>query len=705
LEKSCSVVFSVYRGKLLLVRKMKINNRLLSILNFLEKKPETTIKEISEYLEISDRSVRYEIENLNFLLDINGLPLVKKGTKGSLSFGNNPEKSNLAVLLNSINTCSKEERIRYIKLIFLAEGTVNISSLSRTLDVSRTTIRADIKEIIAEFSAENITVKENCLYMSEKNIRNYILKYFHKDLIQFYYYNMETMDKNMIQEYFYLYISDLNIVFLKDFIENTLKKLESNANNFHEYIFNYLVLLYIRLKNNRHIQKVENESFLRNTAEFRIITQQLKELAGHIKIVFSEEEKLLICDYILGFLSYSYNTSIFEYWIKTEVIIKNLINKVNIHTQINISNDEELLRSLLGHIKPTIYRLKNNLAVEHEIYIEAVEAYPELFNIIKNALFELEELIGKEIPDSEIALFTLHFLASLERNKENERKKVILICGGGYGTSMLVAGQIKQNYNLEIIDTISYMQFLDYDISNIDLVITTLNLKEYSHKHRDIPVIKISPFFTYNDQKKLSRFLTKKKSYDDDKLKTILKIIERNSIIQNMDTLVSELSEVITEKEYNKEITETKNLLYFISKEKAVITKNSVSWEEALKICGNILVKTGDISEKYIDEILNLTENFGAHFVLENGIAIPHGEVDKNVFKSSISILLSKKPVIFPEQKKVSLIFFISAKTTKDHLKSVEEIMKISQNKDFLAEISLIKESHLIIQTIEKYLK
>ena len=685
---------------------MKINNRLLNILNFLEKNYETSIKEISSCLNISERSVRYEIENLNFLLDLNDLPLVEKGSKGSLIFNKELKNKNLSSFLNDINTFSREERIRYIKLVFLAEGSVNISSLARSLDVSRTTIRSDIKEITAEFSSENIFPVDNKLYISEKNIRNFILKYFHGDLIQFYYHNLETTDKNMLLEYFYNRISDLNITYLKQFIDNILKKLDKNTNNFHEHIFTYLILLYIRVKNNNNIKKVENESFLRNTSEFRVITEQLNDLEKKIKIRFSEEEKLLLCDYILGFLSYSYNTSIFEYWIKTEVIIKNLINKVNIHTQINISADEELLTSLLCHIKPTIYRLKNNLAIEHEIYFESVEAYPELFNIIKNALFELEDLIGKKIPDSETALFTLHFLASLERNKENEKKKVILICGGGYGTSMLVADQIRQNYNLEIVDTISYMQFLDYDISHIDLVITTLNLKENPHDYAAIPAVKISPFFTYNDQKELGRFLMKKK-FNGQKLQTIMEIIEKNSIIQNRDILISELSEAMEENEENednKEEKEIKNLLYFISKEKTAIADNKINWEEALEICGGMLVNTRDISVKYIDEIHNITENFGSHFVLENGIAIPHGEVDKNVFNSSISILLSKKPIIFPEKKEVFLIFFISAKTTKDHLKSVEDIMKLSRNKDFISDMFLAENPDLIIKTIAKYL-
>mgnify|MGYP000208047572 CR=1 FL=1 len=188
-------------------------------------------------------------------------------------------------------------------------------------------------------------------------------------------------------------------------------QLKNNANNFHEYTFTYLILLYIRVKNNKKIQKVENESFLYNTGEYHIIAEELEKLETKIKIKFSKEERLLLCDYILGFLSYSYNTSIFEYWIKTEVIIKNLINKVNTHTQINISSDEELLSSLLSHIKPTIYRLKNNFSINSDIHIKAVEEHFNIFYLVKKSLSKFNSIICKEISDSEIALLTLHFLA------------------------------------------------------------------------------------------------------------------------------------------------------------------------------------------------------------------------------------------------------------------------------------------------------
>ena len=707
MEKSLALVFKSFEGKIVQVRKMNINNRLLKILDFLEYNSTTSIKEVSKALDVSDRIVRYEIDNLNFILKLNKLPVVKKESKGKLLFDESLKTDDKLSIIKNISKYSKEDRLNFIKLKFLTEGSVNLTALSKTLDTSRTTIRADISEISKEFEKDNIVITDNKIEINEKNIRNYIIKYFHKDLIQFYYQKAEFVDKNLIQTYFYDLISDINITYINKFIKEILKKLENKNNNFHEYIFSYLILLCIRTKQNKSVQEAENEIFLKNTSEYDIISRFLNKLEKSIQINFCYEERLTLIDYILGFMSYSYNTSIFEDWIKIEILIKNIITKVNKHTQINISDDEELLNSLLSHIKPTIYRLKNNLNIERDIYFEAVEAYPELFSLIKESLSELEVLLNKKIPDSETALFTLHFLASLERNKnkgsDNEKKKVVLICGGGYGTSMLVAKQISQSYNLKIVNIISYIQFLDYDFKNIDLVITTLKLKNEFSDMLKIPIIRISPFFNNSDQKKLDTFLSKKK-FKEEKLSEILEIIERNSVIKDKNKLISELSETLFEQSIHDISPKNKNLLDFISEEKCQILESPVDWKTALKICGESLVKSGDINKKYIDEITYITESFGIHFVLDNGVAIPHGEVAKNVYNSSIGILYSKKPVRFPDDKDVSLIFLIAAKTTKDHVKSIEDIVNLSQNKKFLKEISILNKTSDILRIIKKYL-
>ena len=68
---------------------MKINNRLLEIISFLKENNITTIKEISQSLNLSERSVRYEIDNLNFFLKMNMLPEIKKENMGEIKVNKN----------------------------------------------------------------------------------------------------------------------------------------------------------------------------------------------------------------------------------------------------------------------------------------------------------------------------------------------------------------------------------------------------------------------------------------------------------------------------------------------------------------------------------------------------------------------------------------------------------------------------------------
>ena len=56
LEKSLTLVFLSIKGKIISVRKMNINNRLLKILDFLESNSITSIKEVTKALNISDKS-------------------------------------------------------------------------------------------------------------------------------------------------------------------------------------------------------------------------------------------------------------------------------------------------------------------------------------------------------------------------------------------------------------------------------------------------------------------------------------------------------------------------------------------------------------------------------------------------------------------------------------------------------------------------
>ena len=668
-----------------------INNRLLKVIEFLKNKDEATIKETAVALKISEKAVRYEIDKLNFILAVNKFPEIKKESKGRLISREFSAAYDEKVFLELINKNTKNDRKEYIKLRILLDEKINFSRMSDELDVSRTTVKNDVSEIEKEIKKDGIKLNNNNHDNEETDIRNYILKNYKENINKFFY--MEETESGLIDTLVFNELSGADMDMIREFLNRISEEIENKDNNFYEYIFSYLIVAYMRIRRGHLIENMKNKSFLKNTNEYILVSGQIKILEKSFGITYAENEVLQLVDYILGFISYGYNTSIFESWIEIKLLVQEIISEVNNYTDLDITSDEELFNGLLNHIKPVIYRMKNSLGIEEEIYYEAIKAYPELFDIVKNALKGLENLIGKKIDNSEIALFTIHFLASIERNRNfrNKYRNILLVCGGGYGTSMLVGKQLEENYDINIAATLSYMELLDYNLENVDLIISTLTLNEHLTEKINKPIVKITAFFTVEDQEKLNIYLVKKNSYKE-KMNKVLELIEETDIVKNDRELKNKLKLIIDEDD-TVLIKKEKRLADFILEDRVQIIDSAESWQKSIEICGRPLIEKNEIKKDYIEEIINIAELFGVHFILENNVAIPHGEVFTNVNKSCISVLSIRNAVDFPGNRKVFLMFLIGAANITEHVKSIEEIINLTQKKDLLEKIKKIDNS------------
>lgn len=667
---------------------MYVNSRLLKVLEFLKKNNKTSIKEISEKLNITDRVIRYDIETINFLLRINNLPLIEKESKGKLVFDKSLVDNPKIEEFYKLNKHSKEERIDLIKAKLLIEGKINLSATSKNLDVSRTSIRNDMNVITEELESLGIKISQNCVSEDEKFIRSYIMKTYSQNIMKFYLRDDNNFDENLLDDYFTEFFINIDKQKVKKAIKSLLEETNNKEQNYYDEIWVYTMVSYLRVKQGTLIDNMENEEFLKNSEYYLNINKYLDSIESVLNINYSMEERLYFVDYLIGILNHNYNVDILENWVDVVLLSKQMIKEVSDYSGVNIKSDETLINGLLNHIKPAINRLKNNITMEDDIYMDVIEPYPELFNLIRQSLKPLEAIVKKDIPDSEVALITLHFLASLERNRveEIQKKKVLLVCGGGYGTSVLVSRQIQELYNVEIKEILYYAEFLDYNLDEVDIVITTLNLNDSIHRDKNIPIIKISPFLTVKDQKVLGKHLARS-GLNKSKLYEILDIVNESVEIKDIEKLTSRLEAALINKSTIQEESIQLRLLDWISEEKIRVVDKIENWQDALRICGESLVECNEIRPGYIDEIIQIAENFGVHFILDNGVAIPHGEVEKNVYKSSISILYVKEPVLFPEGKEAQLFFLIAAKTTKDHVKSIEDIISFVNAKEYVDEV------------------
>ncbi|MGF7059458.1 BglG family transcription antiterminator [Brassicibacter mesophilus] len=676
---------------------MKISDRLIKVYNYLKIHNKTSIEEICTHLDISQRSARYEIDNINYILQKVNLKEVEKLPKGELRFY--PDKNIYALFeeLTKVEAVSKEERISFLILKLLIDGKINVSKVSRQLDVSRSTIKNDLKCIEEIFIEDDIKLINNNVVALENDIRRCLLKNYYSMLGEFYHIEDETMrNVSKVKQLIYQYIENIDIGSVKVFVESLGTSFDIKDSKFYELIFAYLIISYLRIKKGYKVKSISNKAFLKSTSEYK----RLLNIIDSMKNIREENEILMLTDYILGFVSYEYNTLIFENWIKITILIKEIISFVDKYIEEDIINDDILIEGLLNHIKPTIYRCKKNLSIENEIYFESIEGYPELFNIVKKALSKLEKLIGKELCDAEVALITVHFLASIRRNenKRQDKKRILLICGGGYGTSSLVKNILEQNYEVEIVDNISWLQILDYNLKNIDLIISTTKINKDISIKIDIPMVLITPFFTFKDDEILKKYnINRKKTEDKISLVKLLEVIKENTVIKDEEKLKNDLLKIIYKDKKHIEDINHQTLFDKLRDDQIEITSEIKDWQTALKICGGKLIKTNEIKQEYLDEIFNVIDTFGAYFVLTNNVAIPHGQSKENVNTSCMSILYIKKGVIFPGDKLVKLLILIASSEKNILIKTVEKINSLAQKDNLYKELDEAKSKKEII--------
>ena len=118
---------------------MVINKRCINILSILNETNQFTLKKLSENFNVHVRTIRYDIENINYILKNSKLDTIKKLDGGVLTI--NLKSSDLNNIISSFGSICSNNRRLYLKLNLLSKDLVNITREASKLGVSRTTIK------------------------------------------------------------------------------------------------------------------------------------------------------------------------------------------------------------------------------------------------------------------------------------------------------------------------------------------------------------------------------------------------------------------------------------------------------------------------------------------------------------------------------------------------------------------------------------
>lgn len=123
--------------------------------------------------------------------------------------------------------------------------------------------------------------------------------------------------------------------------------------------------------------------------------------------------------------------------------------------------------------------------------------------------------------------------------------------------------------------------------------------------------------------------------------------------------------------------------------------------EEALTFLANQFVESGLVDEEFPEKILEREEIFPTGIGFEEvGIAIPHSDPEY-VKKEQIGIMTLEKPILFKriedksKEIEVSMIFMLALKEPDGHLKVLQNLMSLLQDKETTNELQVMGDTAL----------
>ncbi|MBC2854967.1 transcription antiterminator [Cetobacterium sp. 2A] len=673
------------------------SSKLIEVFDYvIENNKNATIKEIASKFNISQRSVRYELEKLNEKLVMNEYQEIEI-EKGILKFENLNEIREILESYDQYNI-SSDERESCIILKTLLDREINQREISEELDISKTTVKGHLKEVKKFLEKYNLTLdiqyrKGLELKGKEENIRGALLK-----ILNVISRGNSVYLKNKVKE---LILDRIDEVGIKRFINYCQKLIEIIiSDEAHDIIVNYLKISLYMNKKGYTIESIKNEKFLSETKEYKCIKKGSPILEEWYEVEFSKFEYLKITDYFLGSNTYNLNYSYYDNWVEIEVIVKNMIQEFSDKIEEDISQDKVLLEGLLNHIKPTIYRIKNHIELENSIYKEILESYSHLFEIAETVIKNLEKSMGVKFTEDEISFLVIHFKAAMDRNVvRSEKAKVILVCGSGYGTSKLLAQQIKQYYDVDIVDIIpKYMLEKVVAKECVDLVLTTIDIeKGFTSK----PIIKLNSILNDEDKKKIESYGILKNSKKIS-MKSLIEVIRKNSKELNEKSLKRDLQSLLEGFLVDDIFHDNNTIFDYLRSDRVLINEKVKDWREAIEKVGNLLIKSKSIEESYIKNSIKTIEEFGGYMVLGPQVVFPHARTKGDVNETGFAILTSEEPVSLPSGEKVSVFILFSSKDNKEHLDTFMKLVDLSNKDGFIESIKKIKKSDDFIKLLKR---
>ena len=629
---------------------------------------EKKLSKIAELLDLTERSVRYKIDEINEEIGSKKIEIKKREFFSSL---NKDDMDKLFENIESRNYIySKKEREELIILYTLMKkDKFLLKEVAEKLGTSKSTIRNDLKNL------KKILLDYNIKLLQDDKLK-YYFAYSEEDyryFIAIYLYKYVSFDKKY-DKIFFDDISYFRKVIYKEIKEEYMSEIESVSKrikkaelDFMDETLNILIILMVvshkRERKNSNLN-IENSEILEKRQEYL----QLKNFFSD----YTNINLLFFTDYLFRISRDEKDVFVkFKNWLDISIAIIKIVRMFEIESKVDLKNIDVFLDEIFYYIKPLIFRAKRKIKLKNSILKDVKDLYPTIFNFLKKNFYYLEEVINEKVSDEEIAYLVPFFHKALQNNNKLN-KKGILVTTYKENIALFLKEDIETEFLIDIdkILTLKSFEQIEKDLDDYDYILTTFSVEDdFVKEIKHTKIIELNPILTEKDIKKLENAGLKKNKKI--KMTALLKVILENSSDVNVKKLINNLDEVFSEKIYN-DIDKNKFSLGNFLKQENIFKVNLNSFEEILNKFSNLSF----LQKSDINDIINKASNNNFYSYLGLKIGIIFHKLNTKNSQDSTLIAINERELDI-NSKKISTVILINSNCEKKYRGIIYNFVKL----------------------------
>ncbi|WP_321433800.1 BglG family transcription antiterminator [Trichococcus flocculiformis] len=662
-----------------------------------------SIETLCEEFKLSQRTLRSEIKSLNDYLVENEFPIIEtiRGKGFQLTLSKSQTIDLMGLFENDFKDefYSRDERILDLVLdIALGQNKVFLYQKEEEYQISKSTLDEDMRRLrtlLKEYGVEVLSIPKQGLVFEAKEriIRTMLYSLVNKAID-----NVALIDniknQSTIQQIIFKYIPLGMINEINQLYDHSISSSEENLYRKNRILFTAIWLARYNMgfyvKNTNWVRAPENAP-----NGLHVFVTAIFERFG----LSPDKNEFNYLVFMLNtFNSKDMNNSV--EWAQAQILSIQLIQYVENATKIPFSKKEEALQEgLYKHIGGLLNRLRYDTQFSNPMKDNIKSNYGEIYKAVEGFSKVMSTMLDKEITDDEVAFLTIHFSTSLsELNQEIEYcYRAVVICNHGVATGKLLAENLKELFNIEVLAVLSSRETDLINKLDVDLVFATVPISEVSKPLLVIdPIIKRESkevIYSFLNQNSACKRLISRHENATQMFSSILSLMEKQDIKITKE-IYGDVEEIFRENRLSINTKEIQPMIKDILKDTDIIIQAKASgWEDSIKLVSQPLLEDGTITDQYVTAMIDTVKEFGPYIVIGPHLALAHARPEEGANRLGLSVATLADPVSFGHEMNdpVKIIFCLSAIDSFSHLNIMKNLIDLINDEEKIDQLAEVK--------------